>query len=174
MSKKSSLIDLSTLHAAILSITSEVRLQRETKNIMDELGIMISLLKKQKQLLERFIRLTGSLLEPESERTAATSKSTTPQTRAQERQNEERGNTDLRIFKAKAEEVSQETESHLEELKGLLESAEGVGKNVSAFSVPRDTCTSLTVSSSINSSPSSSSKRASCRHGWRFATARRP
>jgi hypothetical protein len=61
--KKSAWVDLNTLHMALLNITPEGKLQRETKDIMEELKIMMHIVKKQKEILKRFKRHGMDLLD---------------------------------------------------------------------------------------------------------------
>lgn len=125
---KSSWVDLSQLHVALLNITPERKLQRETKDIIEELGIMLYISKKQKEVLKSFKRHASTLLDPEGFFRDGENLHVVMSDKVHE------GREDKLIwnrFRAHAEEVLQEHEDHMEELEGLQRGAEHVNRNVS-------------------------------------------
>ncbi|KAK3990762.1 hypothetical protein QBC44DRAFT_324721 [Cladorrhinum sp. PSN332] len=62
---KSKYVDSSDLHVPLLDIHPEGKLQREVKDIIDELDIMINVHKKQKEVIRRFCKHVERILDPE-------------------------------------------------------------------------------------------------------------
>src|ERR1043166_4088631 len=61
---KYSKVDLSALHAPLLDINPEGALQREIKDIIDELDIMLHITRQQKDVIKRFIRHAERMMDP--------------------------------------------------------------------------------------------------------------
>lgn len=133
---KHSDVDLKALHLALLNITPEGRLQRETKDIIDELGMMIYLIKQQREVLRRFKRHVEGLLDPKGKFKDGPPNhpqfSTANEEKRQSTQNVPHDK--WRKFRSISDEVLQESEDHLEELAGLQRSAEEVCRGVSRVS----------------------------------------
>ncbi|KFA54065.1 hypothetical protein S40293_05549 [Stachybotrys chartarum IBT 40293] len=123
--KKSSLVDLTALHTALLNITQEGKLQRETKDIIEELDIMIHISRKQRELLKRFKKHAEILLDPQGTFKSGLDPTTTKDTNEEYEQ--------WKWFRGNAEEVLQEVEDHLDELSGLHKSAEDVCKSLDSL-----------------------------------------
>lgn len=93
---------------ALLNITPEGQLQTETKDIIEELQIMIHITKKQKEVLKRFKRHAENLLN---------------------------SNWDfLETFRTNADRLLEETDERQGELEELHRNAEHVCKDVSILS----------------------------------------
>jgi hypothetical protein len=140
--RKSSVVDLSNIHKGLLNITKEGHLQRETKNIIEELGIMIFLLKKQKKVIQQFKRHSENLMDTDGRFKSGYVKQTlngkdgdkavTDELTRSAQQLEEESKYDAwKEFRANAEESIIEIERRLEELENLHRSAEEVAKDVS-------------------------------------------
>lgn len=114
-SRRSSWIDLSSLHLALLNITPEGHLQRETKDIIEELMIMTHIVKKQKEVLKNFKRHGESLLDPR----AATE--TDALLHYQKH----------KAFQTNADALLEDTDERLEVLEELKQNAEHVCRDVS-------------------------------------------
>ncbi|RYP51857.1 hypothetical protein DL768_002893 [Monosporascus sp. mg162] len=54
--------ELSSIHVPLLNITPEGKLQREIKDILDELGIMIHLVEQQKAVLDKFVKNASTII----------------------------------------------------------------------------------------------------------------
>lgn len=156
--KKSSLVDLSLLHTALLNITAEGQLQRETKDIIEELRIMIYIVRKQKEVIKRFKRHAEGLLDHDgcfkndgfndwrdSRNTLTTRMNEITQTDNGEDESTEsnftRGLPDngsdsqhgkWKTFRANADELLEDTDERLDELETLHRNAEDVCKDVSS------------------------------------------
>jgi hypothetical protein len=148
--RKTSQIDLSALHIALLNITPEGRLQRETKDIIEELDIMIHIAKKQKEILRRFKKHAEALLDPDGRYRAEYTRTQSPKTSPQltssntfpslvsQASDWNKSPDDERLekltwFQANAEEVVLEVDDHLEELQGQHRSAEEVDKSLDSL-----------------------------------------
>ncbi|KAK0383951.1 hypothetical protein NLU13_8041 [Sarocladium strictum] len=155
---KSTWVDLSQMHVALLNITPEGKLQRETKDIIEELGIMLYISRKQKEVLKAFKRHAGTLLDPQgtfrenesqvvpvtlpttssSRTTFSLDDSSSTNSTLQDSSRTTSSLEDLMKrrrwmwngFRAHAGEVLQEHEDHMEELQGLERSAEHVNQNL--------------------------------------------
>jgi len=57
--------EASDLHVPLLDIHPEGKLQREIKDILDELDIMISITRRQRELIRRFCKHVENILDPE-------------------------------------------------------------------------------------------------------------
>ena len=57
--------EASELHVPLLDIHPEGKLQREIKDIIDELDIMINITRRQRELIKRFCKHVENILDPE-------------------------------------------------------------------------------------------------------------
>ena len=57
--------ETSDLHVPLLDIHPEGKLQREVKDILDELDIMINITRRQRELIRRFCRHVENILDPD-------------------------------------------------------------------------------------------------------------
>ncbi|KAK3396852.1 hypothetical protein B0T20DRAFT_244041 [Sordaria brevicollis] len=62
---RSKYVDSSELHVPLLDINPEGKLQREVKDILDELDIMLHVHRKQRDLIRRFYKHVEHILDPE-------------------------------------------------------------------------------------------------------------
>ncbi|CAM1509028.1 Fc.00g027670.m01.CDS01 [Cosmosporella sp. VM-42] len=122
-SDTSSVIDVKALHKGLLNITHEGKLQRETKDIIEELDIMIYIIKKQREVLKRFKKHAEARLEGYHE---------PRRTRPKEETTEENKKKLVRLqtFTKNVDEILEEADDHIEELEGLHKSAESVCKGL--------------------------------------------
>jgi hypothetical protein len=133
-----SLVDISHINIALLNITREGKLQRETKDIIEELGIMLYISKKQKEVLKSFKKHGAAMLDKDGEfkarlSTEPSAMSSNPVTQHDSNKTADGRRTEegkWMWFRANTDEVLQEHDDHLEELDGLQKSAEHVNKNV--------------------------------------------
>jgi hypothetical protein len=144
--KKSTIFDVSKLHVALLNITKEGQLQRETKNIIEELGIMTLLVKQQKMVISRFKKHAEVLMDPNGrfKRLHQRSRSTAlesprisltpsqPSVAADQSPLDSTREQDAWVeFRANADATLNEIDQHLEALQALTQTAEQVSLNVS-------------------------------------------
>ena len=144
----------------MLNIAPEGKLQREIKDILDELSIMIHLVKQQKEVLEQFKKNVQEILQPEQpdhedyeveddEEGKDSSKSpsgcldedgSTPEMLRKQRQaklhrqqklRELKQQKQLRRFNMSSSELVMEIERHLNELGSLKQSATSTSVSVS-------------------------------------------
>ncbi|KAK2028547.1 hypothetical protein LX32DRAFT_719942 [Colletotrichum zoysiae] len=64
---KSKYEDTAQLHASLLNINPEGKLQREIRDIIDELDIMIHVNNKQKEVIKRFVKNVENIYDPSGE-----------------------------------------------------------------------------------------------------------
>ncbi|KAI9147647.1 LOW QUALITY PROTEIN: hypothetical protein HJFPF1_12677 [Paramyrothecium foliicola] len=137
-STQASRVDLSALHIALLNITPEGKLQRETKDIIEELDILIHTTRRQRELLKRFKKHGENLLDRNGtfksghwdgkpEHMDARSLASLQSLRDGEDQEQYEK---WKWFRTNAEEIILEVEDHLEELLGLHSSADAVCKSL--------------------------------------------
>jgi hypothetical protein len=102
---------------ALVGVMKESHMQREIRDIVDELDIIIYVVKQQQQIITKYTELVLEILDPpESD---AISKGVSLPRRA---------------FQKRAKALGSELTSQIEELEGLKRSAESTAKNVSASS----------------------------------------
>ena len=112
--------DASDLHVPLLDINPEGKLEREIKDIIEELDIMIHITKTQKDILEKFV-------------TYATNKLNSPKPEPKENAN------NRMWFKHNADEHLANITERIEKMKELRETAENTATSVSgslALKVP--------------------------------------
>lgn len=123
-----------SLQRALLNITHEGKLQRETKDIIEELDIMIYLTKKQKEVLKRFKRHAENLLDKDSDTQSKTKMKPIAEPEGEGKYSfvtdYSRKPPAWKQFRANADNVLEDTDDHLEELEALHRSAESVCKSV--------------------------------------------
>jgi ribosomal protein L12E/L44/L45/RPP1/RPP2 len=139
------------LHIPLLNIAPEGKLQREIKDILDELGILIYLVKQQKEVIEQFQKNVREILKTDMEEEeggpSGSSQDSTPS--EQEKQKEEKEKEEkekkkalhkerekerekqLKRFNLLSDELLQELGRHLRELESLKDSAASTSVSVS-------------------------------------------
>ncbi|KAK4167456.1 hypothetical protein QBC43DRAFT_142137 [Cladorrhinum sp. PSN259] len=148
---KSKYVDSSDLHVPLLDINPEGKLQREVKDIIDELDIMITVHKKQKEVIRRFCKHVERILDPEGNwpdgsdhqdqqdshmpRAQSSTMDTTPNEGKMTEKSDE--NTKVREkrdqlcwFRLQSHELLAEVDDRLDELEGLKKGAESTAKSV--------------------------------------------
>lgn len=167
--------DLSELHIPLLNIAPEGILQKEIKDILDELNMMIHFVKQQKTMLEKFKKNASEIMdvevENESERLTAILEgaegAATPPNADRKKILEKKQN--LKWFERSAKELLSEIDNHLEELNNLRESATSTSQSVcfapKPLSVSGDNSNNAHSSSWTNFSHSNNNKRVSSRPG---------
>ncbi|ORY70921.1 uncharacterized protein BCR38DRAFT_415455 [Pseudomassariella vexata] len=116
------MIDIQQFVGPLLDINPEGKLQREIKDVIDELDIMIHITKKQKEVIKKFKKHTVKILDPDN--TLATQASTP--TQVEQAEEHRQGTTDevsrlekFISFNHSAEDLLSELDDRLEELEGL-------------------------------------------------------
>lgn len=134
--------DASQLHLSLLNINPEGKLQREIKDIIDELDIMIHVNNKQREVIKRFTKHVEAMYDPTGEwrdettspdgdrsyrsqrqRREDGSPHDTPETRKRERE-------EFSWFRKQAYELILDVEDRITELEGLRKSAESTSQGV--------------------------------------------
>jgi hypothetical protein len=109
--------NLSELHIPLLNITPEGMLQREIRDILDELGIMLHLVNEQKRVIEKFIANVSTII-GDGKDGAQTIGSDKP--------------NPSQWFEKSATRLLADTDSRLRELEGLKGSAISTSEGVSS------------------------------------------
>ncbi|KAK2049929.1 hypothetical protein LZ31DRAFT_581266 [Colletotrichum somersetense] len=163
---KSKYEDTAQLHASLLNISPEGKLQREIRDIIDELDIMIHVNHKQKEVIKRFVKNVENIydpsgtwrdetLSPDGERDYLRSRCAddNPQSKGRNREPKskedkkqlEREKDEFTWFRKQAYDLISDVGDRIAELEGLRKSAESTSQG-----------TSWTLNSS---------RLVSCRHG---------
>lgn len=119
---------------ALLNVTPEAELQREIRDIIDELDIILHIAKQQNDMITRFVKLATQIID------ADVCKYSEDQETAQEGGSDfkaARNTTYKRLmqqqsaFKSHSEDLLSEIKDRVDELTGLKNSAESTAQNVS-------------------------------------------
>ncbi|CAP61248.1 uncharacterized protein PODANS_3_11520 [Podospora anserina S mat+] len=178
---RSKYIDSSDLHVPLLDIHPEGKLQREVKDIIDELDIMIHVHKKQREVIKRFCKHVEHILDPDGRwkegavqhdrGTSRRAHSTTENMEKYIKMEEKRDQ--LLWFRMQSQELLAEVDDRLDELEGLKKGAESTAQSVSLTSY----YTAIQVTNSEVRSPifclSSNNRQVSFRHGNRSSKPKR-
>ncbi len=113
------------MHVPLLDINPEGKLQREIKDIIDELDIMININKKNQGIIRRFAKKVEHIMDPEGR---FKEKKTTEDKKAEEQWNK------LNWFRVKVEDLLSDVSDRIDELEGLKKSAESTAQSVSPIS----------------------------------------
>ena len=141
----------SKLHVPLLDIRPESKLQREIKDIMEELDIMLHIYKQQREVMRRFCKHTEHILDPEGRwKEGAPSSPMGTTSDASSRQNsfdenhqqkaqqqaERRAERreQLYWFRLQSRELLSEVDDRIDELEGLRKAAETTAQSVSPLS----------------------------------------
>lgn len=144
--------DMSEFVAPLLNISTEGGLQREIKDVIDELDIMIYINKQQSEVLKKFVKNVGNLLDPEKPENNKFDSSTSPSSPTSptspnfrfstEPTGSTTSNNDTREarirrnqynhrwFNRTAQELLEAVDDRIRELNGLKRSAESTSKSV--------------------------------------------
>lgn len=109
---------------ALLDVTPEAELQREIRDIIDELDIMLHIVGQQEEVIKRFIKFADEVLETNSAKSPGQVASASP--------------VDVRSivadqiksFNSRKQDLISEVEDRIEELQGLKASALSTAENV--------------------------------------------
>jgi len=121
--------DLSSLHEALLNITPEGRLQRETKDIIDELEIMIQIVRKQKDVIKRFKKHVEAIFDPNGKWREEVGAA--PRQHPRSGTDDDPGTGNRRWFSINTVELLEGIGDYLDELSGLKANAESTASSVS-------------------------------------------
>ncbi|KAK0667680.1 hypothetical protein QBC41DRAFT_323498 [Cercophora samala] len=136
---RSKYIDSSDLHVPLLDIHPEGKLQREVKDIIDELDIMIHVHKKQREVVRRFCKHVEHILDPDGrwkEGTDQYDRSMPPRAHStfenmdkyHTKRKEKRDQ--LLWFRMQSQELLAEVDDRLDEIEGLKKGAESTAQSV--------------------------------------------
>ncbi|ROV96110.1 hypothetical protein VSDG_05016 [Cytospora chrysosperma] len=137
--------DMSEFVAPLLNISTEGELQREIKDVIDELDIMINIYTQQRDVMKKFVRDVKNLLQPnktkkwgKKQRSAerAASETLAPGPSHPDEERKEPKETAAYIherFGRLAQELLDDIEDRTAELKGLQRSAEGASNSLEAL-----------------------------------------
>ncbi|KUI59980.1 hypothetical protein VP1G_07196 [Cytospora mali] len=109
---------ISELVAPLVNISPEGRLQREIKDIMDELDIMIYINEQQKAVMKKFVKNAKGLLNHKLNPSKLSTGT------------KEQRKTELKWFSKMAEELLDDVDDRINELSGLRRSAETTSKSL--------------------------------------------
>ncbi|KAK0718984.1 hypothetical protein B0T21DRAFT_374543 [Apiosordaria backusii] len=136
---RSKYIDSSDLHVPLLDIHPEGKLQREVKDIIDELDIMIHVHKKQREVVKRFCKHVEHILDPDgqwkegadqyNQRMPPRVPNNTIDNMDKYQRRRER-HDQLLWFRMQSQELLAEVDDRLDELEGLKKGAESTAQSV--------------------------------------------
>lgn len=115
---------------ALLNVTPEAELQREIRDIIDELDIILHIAKQQNEMISRFVKLASQIIDADVKRYEDGGR-TTLNPLNERRTTLDRLNQQQRAFKTHSEDLLSETKDRIDELSGLKISAESTAQNVS-------------------------------------------
>jgi hypothetical protein len=147
-------IDSFQLHMPLLDIHPEGKLQREVKDIIEELDIMLHIHKKQREIIRRFCKHVENILDPEgqwkdsnSERAdalGASLHSSVPKLnggiRRRVSESDTRKGKQLDWFRLQSRELLSDVDDRIDELEGLRRGAESTAQSVSFYHITRLAC----------------------------------
>lgn len=128
---------MSSFVAPLLNISTEGELQREIKDVIDELDIMIYINNQQLEVMKKFAKDVGDLLNPDGDgrRFNASSPPTSPTASSAEQREAKhtKRSSNYSWFRRTAQELLDDVEDRIKELNGLKQSAESTSKSVSSL-----------------------------------------
>jgi Mg2+ and Co2+ transporter CorA len=120
------------MHRALLDIHTEGRLQRQIKDIIDELDMMLHVYKKQREVMRRFCRNVEQMMDPEGRWKQNAMRETVDYNVPDEQRAAELEKRDqLLWFSLRSEELLSDVDGRVEELDGLRNAAETTARSVS-------------------------------------------
>ncbi|KAH9904479.1 hypothetical protein F4778DRAFT_64649 [Xylariomycetidae sp. FL2044] len=121
--------DTSGLHVPLLDINPEGELEKEIKDIVEELGMMLYIKRIHRDVLKQFINHADHILDPSGSLGAEHGRTKTSRNLAAKA--EEQGKSEnYAWFKQNAEELTNKVNSRIEQLEELQSSAENTADNV--------------------------------------------
>lgn len=125
------------LHVPLLDIHPEGKLQREIKDVVDELDMMIHVVKKQQEVIKRYTKNVERILDPSYPNTSGSRRSSQIQgTSASDSSNTPAHGDrqqELLSFRSQSQDLQDELEDRMEELEDLKRNAESTAQSVSDF-----------------------------------------
>lgn len=112
---------------ALLDVTPEAELQREIRDIIDELDIMLHIVGQQQEVIKRFFRFAEDLLRTNTAKYPGQVVSPTPS---------DVQNTvadQIKAFDSRKADLQSEVDDRIKELEGLKASALSTAENVGLF-----------------------------------------
>lgn len=106
---------------ALLNVTHEAELQREIRDIIDELDIILHIAKQQQEMIKRFVKFALEIIDPDASRHKAASPY------------DETHSEQYTAFTTHSEDLLSEIKDRITELSGLKSSAESTAQNVSVL-----------------------------------------
>jgi len=139
---KTKVDEASDLHVPLLDIYPEGKLQREVKDILDELDIMLSITRRQREIIRRFCRHVENILDPEGHWRSGLDPGSPRDTGEQQardakdkeeakRQDKARRKNHLDWFRRQSPDLLCEVDDRIDELEGLKEAAKSTAQSVS-------------------------------------------
>lgn len=110
---------------ALLDVTPEAELQREIRDIIDELDIMLHIVGQQEEVIKRFIKFADEVLQTNSKKSPGQVASASP-VNVQSIVADQ-----IKSFDSRKMDLLSEVEDRIKELKGLKDSALSTAENVS-------------------------------------------
>ncbi|KAH7625148.1 hypothetical protein B0T09DRAFT_361550 [Sordaria sp. MPI-SDFR-AT-0083] len=145
---RSKYVSSANLHVSLLDINPEGKLQREVKDILDELDIMLHVHKRQRDIMKRFRRHVEHILDPKNrwsgdcfieEDTTESSQKPSGNASARSGKSDEKTGTDdeetrrreqLGWFRVQYQELLSEVKDRIDELEGLRAGAKSTADSV--------------------------------------------
>ncbi|KAK3906126.1 hypothetical protein C8A05DRAFT_12118 [Staphylotrichum tortipilum] len=123
------------MHRALLDIHTEGRLQRQIKDIIDELDMMLHVYKKQREVMRRFCRNVEQILDPEGRWKQGAMRDMDHHDQLDKQQAAELAELaekreQLFWFRSRSEELLSDVDDRIEELDGLRRGAETTSRSI--------------------------------------------
>lgn len=137
-------VEAMDLHVPLLDIFPEGQLQKEIKDIIDELGMMLHVQKKQKEVIKRFSKNVEHILDPpgkwrndqDSSATNWYDGRTPPVPKTSSGASDDDGHKKFDWFRLQAFELLSDVTDRIDELEDLKKEAEGTAQTVSFLFTP--------------------------------------
>ncbi len=136
---------------ALLDIRAEGKLQREIKDILDELDIMLHIYKKQREVMRRFCKHVEHILDPErrwkegapcgppmpppNATTAQNQSDEKAQQQAIRKAEQAERRDQLLWFRLQSRELLADVDDRIDEIEGLRKAADSTAQSVSALAI---------------------------------------
>lgn len=111
---------------ALLNVTPEAELQREIRDIVDELDIILHIAKQQKDMISRFVKFANQIIEADVDKYKPENGLSSSQVATLKLLRQQQS-----AFKTHSDDLSSEIEDRIQELTGMKESALSTAGNVS-------------------------------------------
>lgn len=121
---------------ALLNVNLEAELQREIRDIIDELDIILHIVQQQQDMITRFVKFAEQIMELDISSLKEQQSSTPENVDNADSTTLEALMQQKSTFKIRADDILLEVEDRIKELKGLKSSAESTAQNVSSVPLP--------------------------------------